>query len=97
MLSTTIKQFTAITRQECAEHNNSAHNEDVIPYSEWLSENSKYYASKYGIAIESVTGDLIYLDTNKNYKGDVKCACCDDYFEDNGETGDLCPECYESE
>lgn len=97
MFDITIKQFTAIARQECNEHNQSAHEDDQFPFNEWLSENGKEYASKYGIAVDRSTGDLVYLRTNKNHKGDMKCESCGDFYEDNDETGDLCPECYHND
>lgn len=98
MKGTTIKDFLAIAKKEWREYEDSIHHEDdSMPFSEWVSENSKAYLKEYGIYYDRSMGEWAYSENNSNWKGDSVCDCCfGRYSWEDTETA-LCKSCNEEE
>lgn len=65
--STTISEFQAIERKEWNHWENNSHEEDSMPFNEWLTEHNQMNQEKYGIKYTGNEPAFEYLPTNTNY------------------------------
>ena len=75
-MNISITEFNKIAKDEWVNYNSKlVHNEDYIPFNEWLAENDAEYRKKYGIYRDH--NKYRYLVNNDNFKGSDICSCCD--------------------